>query len=65
MATGSALNIALPNQTVYINNLNDKLSKELLRRFLSPHSPPTPAHWEERQAVSSGAGASVLMMMIV
>ena len=28
--------IALPNQTIYINNINDKLSKELLRRFVSP-----------------------------
>ena len=26
--------IALPNQTIYINNINDKLSKELLRRFV-------------------------------
>lgn len=24
--------IALPNQTIYINNINDKLSKDLLRR---------------------------------
>jgi U2 small nuclear ribonucleoprotein B'' len=30
----AALDIALPNQTIYINNLNDKLSKELLRREL-------------------------------
>jgi hypothetical protein len=25
--------IALPNQTIYINNINDKLSKDLLRRY--------------------------------
>ncbi len=29
--------ISLPNQTVYINNLNDKISKELLRRYVRMH----------------------------
>jgi hypothetical protein len=27
--------ISMPNQTVYINNLNDKISKELLRRCVN------------------------------
>jgi len=31
---GPGYSIALPNQTVYINNLNDKLPKETLRREL-------------------------------
>ena len=26
--------ISLPNQTIYINNLNDKLSKDVVRRYV-------------------------------
>ncbi len=42
--------IALPNQTIYINNLNEKLPEQQLRRF-------PPLCRAPDRALASGAGA--------